>query len=173
MNDVQLRKKLDELKAGEWNPVSPDTPYEKSALEMFQGMIAGELPPPPIGQSMDFLMSEAEEGHVVFVGWPAAAHLNPMGTVHGGWAATIMDSALACAVHSTCPAGRASTTVEMKLNYLRPIVPDSGMYRCEATIVQAGRTLGIAEARLTGPDGKLYAFGTETCMIFDLPSRND
>ena len=92
-----------------------------------------------------------------------------MGTVHGGWAATIMDSALACAVHTTCAPGEASTTVEFKVNLVRPVLPGMGELTCEGRVVHRGRNLAVSEATLRGPDGKTLAFGTETCSILRMP----
>ncbi|MCB1382010.1 MAG: PaaI family thioesterase [Notoacmeibacter sp.] len=129
----------------------------------------GTYLPPSIGGALDFVITEAEEGRVVFTGWPSDAHLNPIGTVHGGWAATIMDSALACAVHTTCQPGEASTTVEFKVNLVRPILPGMGELTCEGRVVHRGRTLAVSEATLRGPDGKTLAFGTETCNILQMP----
>lgn len=140
--------------------------HRLSGLEIFREMLAGRLPAPPICGALDFIMTEAEEGAVVFEGVPRAAFDNPLGAVHGGWAATLLDSAMACAVHSTLKAGFAYTTVEMKLNYVRPIVEATGKVRCEGKIVSLGRTLATSEGRLLDARGKLLAHGTETCLIF-------
>ena len=140
-----------------------------TGLELMQRLIDGTYPPPAIGGALDFVLKEAEEGRVTFIGWPSGKHLNPMGTVHGGWAATIMDSALACAVHTTCAPGEASTTVEFKVNLVRPVLPDMGELTCEGRVVHRGRNLAVAEATLRGPDGKTLAFGTETCSILRMP----
>lgn len=140
--------------------------HAHSGLEIFQEMLAGRLPAPPICATLDFLMVAAERGRVVFEGTPRAAFDNPLGTVHGGWAATLLDSAMACAVHSTLPVGQAYTTVEMKLNYVRPITEATGLVRCEGAIVSSGRTLATSEGRLVDGRGRLLAHGTETCLIF-------
>jgi uncharacterized protein (TIGR00369 family) len=99
---------------------------------------------------------------------PSNRHLNPLGGVHGGWAATILDSALGCCVHTLLAPGEAYSTAEMKINYTRPITPQTGIVTAEGKIVHKGRTLAVSEARLTDQNGKLLAFGTETCSIFPL-----
>jgi len=139
----------------------------KSGLELFTAMIAGELPAPPISKTLDFILVEAEHGRVVFQGRPSVAHYNPMGTVHGGWFATLLDSALGCAVQSILPAGKAYTTAELKVNIVRPLTDQVPLVRAESHIIHAGGRMATADARLTGPDGKLYAHGSTTCFIFD------
>ena len=140
----------------------------RSGLEMLNAMLAGEYPAPPISRTLAFALVEASPGVVMFEGMPSAAFLNPLGAVHGGWAAAIVDSALGCAVHTTLQAGEGYTTAEMKVNYLRPITPATGKVRCEGKVVHRGRTLALSEARLTDSAGKLLAFATETCSIFPL-----
>jgi uncharacterized protein (TIGR00369 family) len=139
----------------------------RSGLELFEAMIAGELPAPPISQTLDFILVEAEHGRVVFQGRPGFAHYNPMGMVHGGWFATLLDSALGCAVASTLPAGKAYTTVELKVNIVRPLSDKVPLVRAEGRIIHGGNRMATADARLTGADGKLYAHGSTTCFVFD------
>jgi uncharacterized protein (TIGR00369 family) len=139
----------------------------KSGLEMFKAMIAGELPAAPISRTLDFILVEAEHGHVVFQGRPGMAHYNPMGIVHGGWFATLLDSALGCAVASTLPAGKAYTTAELKVNIVRPLTDKVPFVRAESRVIHGGRRMATSDARLTGPDGRLYAHGSTTCFIFD------
>jgi uncharacterized protein (TIGR00369 family) len=141
----------------------------KSGLALFKAMIAGELPAPPISQTLDFILVEAEHGQVVFQGRPGFAHYNPMGIVHGGWFATLLDSALGCAVASTLPAGKAYTTAELKVNIVRPLTDKVPFVRAEGRIIHGGNRMATADARLTGADGKLYAHGSTTCFIFDGP----
>ena len=141
----------------------------KSGLELFKAMIAGELPAPPISQTLDFILVEAEHGRVVFQGRPGFAHYNPMGIVHGGWFATLLDSALGCAVASILPAGKAYTTAELKVNIVRPLSDKVPFVRAESRIIHGGGRMATSDARLTGPDGKLYAHGSTTCFIFDAP----
>ena len=149
--------------------IPPEAFHSLSGLDIFREMLAGRLPAPPIAATLDFVMTHAEEGLVAFEGAPRAAFDNPLGTVHGGWAATLLDSAMACAVHATLAVGLAYTTVEMKLNYVRPITEATGRVRCEGRIVSVGRTLATSEGRLVDARGRLLAHGTETCLIF--PAR--
>ena len=137
-----------------------------SGLEYLQKIVAGELPPPPIGVLMDFRIAELSEGRAVFLVNPAEYHYNPIGVVHGGLAATLLDSAMGCAVHSTLPAGAGYTTLEIKVNYIRPMSAETGEVRCEANIIHAGGRTATAEGKVLDQDGKLYAHGTTTCMIF-------
>ena len=139
----------------------------KSGLEMFRAMIAGELPAAPISQTLDFILIEAEHGRVVFQGRPGFAHYNPMGAVHGGWFATLLDSALGCAVASILSAGKGYTTAELKVNIVRPLTDKVPFVRAESHIIHGGGRMATAEARLTGPDRKLYAHGSTTCFVFD------
>jgi uncharacterized protein (TIGR00369 family) len=138
----------------------------RSGLELLQRLIAGEYPAPPIAGLLNFTLVEVGEGRAVFRGLPGERHLNPLGGVHGGWAATIMDSALGCAVQTTLAVGEAYTTAEFKVNLTRPIVPGIGEVAAEGRVVHRGRTLAVSEATLKDKNGKLLAFGTETCAIF-------
>lgn len=140
-----------------------------SGLEIMRAIISGDLPAPPISRTLSFGLTEADEGRVVFRGTPKSEHLNPAGTIHGGWTATIMDSALACAVQTTCKRGEAFTTTEFKVNLIRPILPDTGEVVCEAKVVSRGRTIGVSECRVFDARGRIMAFGTETCSIFPAP----
>jgi uncharacterized protein (TIGR00369 family) len=135
-------------------------------LELLQRLIDGKYPVPPIAALLSFSLVEVSEGRAVFLGLPSERHLNPLGGVHGGWAATVLDSALGCAVHTTIQKGEAYTTAEFKVNLTRPIMPDTGEVVCEARVVHRGRTLAVSEATLKDKNGKLLAFGTETCAIF-------
>jgi uncharacterized protein (TIGR00369 family) len=128
-------------------------------------MAARELPAAPIAEPMNFLLVEVEHGKAVFEGRPTAQLLNPLGSVHGGWALTLIDSAAGCAVHTTLPAGTGYTTIETKVNFTRAIRPDGEPVRCIGTIVNAGRRIATAEARLVAADGTLLAHGTSTLMI--------
>lgn len=141
---------------------------ECSGLELFQKMLRGELPPPPIAQTLDFALVEAEQGRVVFQGHPARAHYNPIGSVHGGYHATLLDSCVACAVQSTLAAGQAYTTIELKVNYLRALTDAVGPVRAEGKVIHVGRQIGTAEGRLYDAAGRLYAHATTTCLIFSL-----
>ncbi len=137
-----------------------------SGLEYLQALVAGELPPPPIAVLMGFSVSEVDEGRAVFEAHPGEYLYNPIGTVHGGFAATMLDSALGCSVHTTLPAGVGYTTQDLQVRYARGITADTGTVRCEATVLHRGRRSAIAEARLTAVDtGALLAHGTTTCAI--------
>src|ERR687892_433923 len=137
-----------------------------SGMEYVSAIRAGELPPPPIGVVMNYAIAEVEEGRTVFEGEPGEEHYNPIGVVHGGYASTILDSALGSAVHTTCPAGTGYTTQTIEVKYLRPINRDTGAVRAEAHVVHRGSRTATSEARLTSlSDGKLLATGTTTCLI--------
>lgn len=137
-----------------------------SGLEYLQKIVAGELPRPPIGSLMNFAITELGEGRAVFTVEPAEYHYNPIGVVHGGLAATLLDSAMGCAVHSMLPAGAGYTTLEIKVNYVRAMTVETGVVRCEADVIYVGGRTATAEGRVLDEDGKLYAHGTTTCIIF-------
>lgn len=137
-----------------------------SGLEYLKAIQSGELPPPPIATLMDMTIVEASEGRVVFSAEPAEYHYNPLGTVHGGFAATLLDTAMGCVVQSLLPAGTGYTTLELKVNYLRPLTSSTGTVMCEGNVIHLGGRIATAEARVTDAAGKLYAHGTTTCMIF-------
>ena len=137
-----------------------------SGLEYLQKIVSGELPRPPISVLMNFSLTDLSEGYAVFVAEPDEYHYNPLGTVHGGLAATLLDSAMGCAVHSTLPAGAGYTTLEIKVNYIRPMTSETKLVRCEANVIHVGGRTATAEGRVLDEDGKLYAHGTTTCIIF-------
>ena len=145
-----------------------DVVQRDGGLKVLQAMLSGALPAPPMCRTLAFSMTEVEDGRVVFAGMPSADHLNPLGTVHGGWTATVMDSALGCAVFSVIKPGEAYTTIEFKLNLVRPVLPGMGEVFCEGRIVHRGRTIATSEAWLRDGKGKLLAHGTETCAIFPI-----
>ncbi len=138
-----------------------------SGLEYLQAMSRGDLPVPPIFSLMGMEGGEVEKGKVTFLCTPAEYHYNPIGVVHGGFASTLCDSAMACAIHTMLPAGVAYTTLEMKVNFVRPLTVDTGQVRCEGTVIHMGRTVATAEARLIDLNGKLYAHATTTCLIMN------
>jgi uncharacterized protein (TIGR00369 family) len=141
----------------------------KTGLEQMQAMLDGLLPFAPIGRTLDFALIRVAPGVALFQGTPGPGHLNPMGGVHGGWFATLLDSALGCAVHTLMPAGRGYTTAELGVNFVRGLSPRVGRVRAEGKVIHCGRQLATAEARLFGPDGTLFAHATTTCLVFDLP----
>jgi len=137
-----------------------------TGLEYMTAIVEGALPPPPIAVTMQLRPVELEEGRVVFEGLPGEEHYNPIGVVHGGYAATLLDSALGCAVHTTLPAGVAYTSLGLEAKYVRPITRDTGRVLCEASVLYRGRRQATAEATLTAAEsGKLLGSGTSTCMI--------
>ena len=149
----------------------PEQVVGKPGMALFAAMFAGEVPPPPIGETLDFTLIHAEPGRAVFQGRPLARHYNPMGTVHGGWFATLLDSAVGCAVHTMMPVGKAYTTLELKINIVRALTDRVPLVRAEGTTIHVGGQTATAEGRLTGPDGKLYAHATTTCLVFDFPPK--
>ena len=138
---------------------------ELSGLELLQRAIAGEFPPPPIAMLMDIRLTEIAQGRAVFTGTPQEFHYNPLGSVHGGYGATLLDSAMGCAVHSTLEAGDIYTTLEFKINFLRALTHETGLVRGIGTVISETRTTALAEGRIEDGEGKLYAFATTTCVI--------
>jgi len=137
-----------------------------TGMEYMTAVVTGQMPPPPIAVTMRLRPVELEEGRVVFEGEPGEEHYNPIGVVHGGYAATLLDSALGCAVHTTLPAGVGYTSLGLEAKFVRPITRDTGRVLCEATVLYRGRKQATSEATLTAADsGKLIAHGIATCMI--------
>jgi uncharacterized protein (TIGR00369 family) len=146
-----------------------------SGIAFLKALQSGEFPPPPFAVLIGMWITEVSEGRVVFAAEPSESHYNPLGTVHGGVIATLLDSALGCAVQSMLPAGTSYTTLELKVNYLRPITTKTGTVYAEGKIIHLGGRIATAEARLTDADGKLYAHSTTTCIILrpSSPSGSD
>ena len=136
-----------------------------SGLEYLRAMASGELPKAPIGELMNMVEMEAEHGRVVFRGRPGEQHYNPIGIVHGGFAATLLDSSMASAVQSTLPAGVGYTTLELKVQFVRPLTSSTGVVSSIGEVVHGGSRVATAEGRLVDAEGKLYAHGTTTCLI--------
>ena len=147
----------------------PEQVAGMTGLQVFEAMFSGALPFPPFNETFDIMAVEIEPGRAVFQGRPQLRHYNPLGTVHGGWIATMLDSCVGCAVHSSLPAGKAYTTAELKVNYVRPVTTKVPLLRAEGKLIHLGRRMATADGRLTGPDGKLYAHASTTCFIFDTP----
>jgi uncharacterized protein (TIGR00369 family) len=152
---------------GEVGVARPDQVIGLSGIEVFEAMFAGRLPTPPIATTLGFLLMHVEPGLAVFQGRPQFEHYNPLGSVHGGWFATLLDSAVGCAVHSTLPVGKAYTTLELKMNIVRALTDKVPLVRAEGRVVHGGNQVATAEGRLIGPDGKLYAHASTTCLVFD------
>ncbi|MDP9899307.1 PaaI family thioesterase [Variovorax ginsengisoli] len=148
----------------------PEQIAGKTGLEVMQAMLAGEIPFAAIAQTLDFVIVEVDQGRAVFQGTPLARHLNPLGTIHGGWVATLLDSALGCAVHTMLPPGRGYTTAELGVNYVKGLTPKVQRVRAEGKVIHCGRQLATAEARVVGADGTLYAHATTTCLVFEAPA---
>ncbi len=154
--------------AKSWGVAPLEILKSMSGLEFLTAIRDGRLPAPPISRGLAFRMTEVEQGRVVFEGFPSADHYNPIGTVHGGYAATLLDSCMACAVQSTLPKGTGYTTLEFKVNLVRAITVETGRVLAEGRVMTAGRRIGTAEGRLLDPAGKLLAHATTTCLIMEL-----
>lgn len=165
-DEERVRARLSSPDAEPKGPV-----FGRSGMEIFEAIFAGDLPPPPIGETLDFVPIHMEVGSAIFQGRPQRRHYNPLGTVHGGWYATLLDSALGCAVHTTLPAGKGYTTLELKVNMVRPLNDQVPLVRAVGKVIHTGRQVATADGRIVGPDGKLYAHATTTCLIFD-PSES-
>lgn len=166
-------RQLERLQQGAgWGVAGREQVAGLDGLQSLQAMLRGELPGAPIGRTMDFWLVEVDRGRAVFQGKPGPQHLNPMGGVHGGWYATLLDSALGCAVHTMMPAGRGYTTAELGVNLVRAITPKVQRVRAIGEVLHCGRQLATASARLVGPDGTLYAHGSTTCLVFELPPQS-
>ena len=153
---------------GEPGVVDRDTLKSMSGMEVFAAIRDGRLPTPPIGKLLDFIAIEFEPGRIVFQGTPRQEHYNPLGTVHGGYAATLLDSCVGCAVHTMLPAGKGYTTLELKINYIRAMSDRTGPVRAEGRTISVGNQTAVAEGRLTDSAGKLLAFATTTCLVFPI-----
>lgn len=147
-------------------PVAAEA-MNRSGLEFLEAMAAGELPPPPIMSTLGF------DGFAVGPGWarftftPGEHHYNPIGSVHGGVAATLLDSALGCAVHSALPAGTGYTTLDLRVTFVRPLTATTGKVECEGRLIHAGRRVATAEGRIVDAEGRLYAHGSATCLVVE------
>jgi uncharacterized protein (TIGR00369 family) len=148
-----------------YGTVSPERQSAMSGLEFAKGLASGALPLNTFAQTLGYDVVEAESGRVVITLHPTDAHLNPWGTVHGGLTATLLDSCMGLAIHSTLEKGTGSTTLEFKISLVRPITPETGQIRAEGKVINCGRRVGTAEGRLTDAKGRLLAHGTTTCFI--------
>jgi uncharacterized protein (TIGR00369 family) len=154
------------VSAKKYGVVSPEILKSYDGLAFLRAIIDGTLPNPPISEVLGFHLIEAETGRAAFEGLPEFRHYNPIGTVHAGFAATLLDSALGCAIFSTLGKGDAWTTLELKLNLVRPLTKETGPVRAEGRVIHRGRTVATSEGDLKDAAGKLYAHATTTCMIF-------
>ena len=151
----------------QYGTVSAERQKEMTGLEFVQGLANGTLPHNTMAGTLGYEIVEAEKGRVVITAVPKDTHLNPQGTVHGGLAATLLDSCMGLAVQTLLDKGVGSTTLEFKISFVRPITPETGAIRAEGTVVNQGRRVGTAEGRVTDANGRLLAHGTTTCLIFD------
>jgi uncharacterized protein (TIGR00369 family) len=161
---MPLKKPSDEKRYG---VVSVDERRDMNGLEFVLGLVSGSFPLNTMARTLAYNIDEASLGRVVVTASPSEDHLNPAGTVHGGFAATLLDTCMGLAVHTTIERGFASTTLEFKISLLRPITPTTGLIRAEGIILTNGRRIGTAEGSLTDSEGHLLAHGTTTCLIFE------
>lgn len=157
-----------DLKDREFGVAPSDTLKEMSGMEFLTAIAEGRLPAPPIARTLGFTLAEIAQGRALFRGTPAFDYYNPIGSVHGGWAATLLDSCMACAVQTTLPKGSGYTTLEIKVNFVRAVTEASGPVEAEGRVIQSGRRIGVSEGRLTDGEGRLLAHGTTTCLVFAL-----
>jgi uncharacterized protein (TIGR00369 family) len=150
-----------------YGTVSADRQAELSGLEFVTGLADGSLPLNTLAQTLGYDVSEAENGRVVVTAEPSGIHLNPAGTVHGGFSATLLDSCMGLAIQSTLEKGLGQTTLEFKISLVRPITPETGRIMAEGIVVSRGRRVGTAEGRVRDINGRLLAHGTTTCLIFE------
>jgi uncharacterized protein (TIGR00369 family) len=140
-----------------------------AGLDFLRGLLDGSVPQPPIAALVGMAFKEVAEGRVVMSLTPAEYHYNPIGTMHGGVLATLLDSVVGCAVHTTLPKGRGYTTLEIKVNYVRAVTEASGELAAEGRVVHTGRRSAVAEGKVTDAKGRLCATASTTCLVFDLP----
>ena len=148
--------------------VAAEVVTQLSGLAFFTGMCTGKYPPPPIGAVLNFWPAEFEAGRAVFEGEPLAGFYNPIGSVHGSYAAALLDSCMGCAVHTKMAAGQAYATLEYKISLVRGMTDRTGRVRAEGKVLQVGRRVATAEGRLTDTTGRLLAHGTSTCLVFEV-----
>ena len=149
--------------------VPRETVFGMTGLEFLRKLVDRSLPAPPFAEAADIWITEVAEGRAVFEGKPSLRFYNPLGSVHGGWISTLLDSAMGCAVHTVLKAGQVYTTVDMNVSFVRPVFDKSGVIRCEGKIIHAGSRIATSEGRVWDKSGALIAHGTETCAIMNLP----
>jgi uncharacterized protein (TIGR00369 family) len=148
--------------------VPTETAKTMLGLELLTAIMEGTLPAPPIQQTLDFRLVKVERGYITFAGIPKFEYYNPLGSIHGGYTASLLDSCMSCAVHSTLEAGYSYATLEIKINYVRPITFDTGEIRAEGKVVNSGKRISTAEGKLYDSARRLYAHGTTTCLVLSL-----
>lgn len=150
---------------------SPAVATAATGLDFLKSMLEHREPSPPFSETTDIWMVSAETGCVVFEGMPSARFYNPMGGIHGGWLATLLDSCMGCVVHSTLKAAQTYTTIEMKTTFVRAAHAKTGLLRCEGTLLHSGKRIASSEGKVLDGEGRLIAYGSETCLITDLGGR--
>ena len=165
LDDVRRRRR--EHGGGHAGLATPEQVQGKTGLQVLTAMLEGRLPHPHMAETFDCEMVEVGEGLAIFQATPQLKHYNPLGSVHGGWYATLLDFALGCAVHSKLPSGLGYTSSQINLNIVRAANTKTGPLRCIGKAIHVGRQVGTSEAKIVGPDGKLYAHATTTCFIFE------
>jgi uncharacterized protein (TIGR00369 family) len=169
----QWQRQLDEVRARakENGARAGIVPFEQArgmhGLDIMRALLEGRFPYPPIAETLDFHLIEVSRGQAIFQGTPQNMHLNPMGTVHGGWYATLLDSAVGCAVQTMLAPGQGYTTAELSVNLVRGARLDGGPLRAIGTVLHCGRQLATAEGKIVDAHGRLYAHATTTCMVFE------
>ena len=155
-------------RADRYGVVPIEVAKSMSGLQLLTGIMGGALPEPPIQHALDFRLVQVERGYTAFAGTPKFDYYNPLGSVHGGYTASLLDSCMACAVHSTLETGFSYATLEIKINYVRAITSNVGGVRAEGRVISSGKRIATAEGRLVDAGGRLYAHGTTTCLILAL-----
>lgn len=143
----------------------PPIPAEMSGVDFLIALRDGAFPAPPFSHATGIRVKEIEIGRTLFEGMPSEQFYNPLGTVHGGWIATLLDTAMACAIQSVLPAGQSYTTLELKTNFVRPVLVTTGVVRCEGLVLSRGGRIATSEWKIFDKDGNLVAHGTETCLV--------
>ena len=166
-SDAVRRRRL-ERGGGQIGFAKPQMVEGKTGLQVMTGILEGDLPIPYMAETLGCELIELGDGVAIFQATPQLKHYNPLGSVHGGWYATLLDFALGCAVQTKLPAGRGYTTSQINLHIVRAANTKTGLLRCIGNALHVGRQIGTSEARIVGPDGKLYAHATTTCTIFDI-----
>jgi len=156
----------------EYGVTPPEVMASMACLDFVRAIFEGKLPAPPVMQTIEPFDSTAEPGVVVIHSTPGFRHYNPIGLVHGGYAATLLDSAMGLAVHTMLPAGTGYTTLEFKISFIKGMTRDTGPVRTEGRILNVGRRAATAEARITDARGRLLAHATTTCLVFDIPKES-
>ncbi len=155
----------------EYGVVSPDRLRQLTGLQFVEGLALGTLPLNQMAKTLGYDVVKAEKGRVVIAAEPKDIHFNPWGTIHGGLAATLLDSCMGLAIQSTVDQGVGSTTLEFKISFMRPITAETGLIHAEGKVLSSGRRAGTAEGWVTDGQGRLLAHGTTTCLIFEVPAQ--